>query len=168
MHRVNRSAPWKEQARGGLAPDFSLRKCQKGGSGRLSFDPLCVFSVQLRTALLDELGPLDEIGEHLLEELRGRVADRFRAVREDALAYVRLVEVSDDLCAQPREYRGGKFCRRRDAVPAGNLEPRQRFGSVDQGRFLDVVEPSLELADEREIFRTARHRQRSMRCLPEP
>lgn len=36
------------------------------------------------------------------------------------------------------------------------------------GRFLGVVEPSLELADERESFRTARHRQRSMRCLPEP
>ena len=54
--------------------------------------------------------------------------------------------------------------------PAGGLTANatEPFGSVGQGRFLDVVEPSLELADEREIFRTARHRQRSMRCLPEP
>ena len=32
MHRANRSAPWKERSRARLAPDFSLRKCQKGGS----------------------------------------------------------------------------------------------------------------------------------------
>ena len=85
MHRVNRSVPWKEQAKAGLAPDLTVRDARKGAWAAFLFDPLSVFSVQLRTALLDE-----------------------------------------------------------------------------------QVEPSPELADEREIFRTARHRQRSMRCLPEP
>ena len=61
MRRVNRSVPWKEQARTGLAPDLSVRQCQKGGSGPPFFSTHSpVFSVQLRTALLDELG------EHLL------------------------------------------------------------------------------------------------------
>ena len=31
MRRVKRSVPWKEQARAGLAPDVTVRKCQKGG-----------------------------------------------------------------------------------------------------------------------------------------
>ena len=76
MHRVNRSVPWKERAKAGLAPDLTARECQKGDSGR------------------HELGPLDEIGEHVVAELRGRVAEGFRAVR-DGCAYVRLVEVPD-------------------------------------------------------------------------
>ena len=34
MHRVNRSAPWKERAKAGVAPDLTVRECQKGDSGR--------------------------------------------------------------------------------------------------------------------------------------
>ena len=30
MHRVNRSVPWKEQAKARLAPDLTVRECQKG------------------------------------------------------------------------------------------------------------------------------------------
>ena len=58
MHRGNRSAPWKEPSRVGLAPDLSVRQCQKGGSGRSSFRPLSVFSVQLRTLSLKSLALL--------------------------------------------------------------------------------------------------------------
>ena len=74
MHRVNRSVPWKEQAKAGLAPDLTVRECQKGGSGR------------------HELGPLDEIGEHVVAELRGRVAPSPEPSATDALRYVRLSE----------------------------------------------------------------------------
>ena len=31
MHRVNRSVPWKEQAKTRLAPDLTVRECQKWG-----------------------------------------------------------------------------------------------------------------------------------------
>src|SRR2546422_126240 len=49
-------------------------------------------SIQLRPALLDDLRPLREIGEHELTELPGRAADRLRSVRHDPLAYLGLVE----------------------------------------------------------------------------
>ena len=74
MHRVNRSAPWKEQARAGLAPDLSVRQCQKGGSGRLSFRPTLPSSQSSFAPLSNELGSLDGIGEHVVPELLGRVA----------------------------------------------------------------------------------------------
>lgn len=101
-------------------------KVKEGGSGHLSFRPNLHLLGPASPPLLGELDLLAESGEHVLAKIRRRVADRFRPVREDALAHFRPDEVHD-LCPQPREYRDGKFCRRREVVLAGNLEPRQRF-----------------------------------------
>src|SRR5882762_1555385 len=49
-------------------------------------------SIQLRSALLHELRPFGEIGEHEQTKVLGRRARRLRAVRHDALAYVGPVE----------------------------------------------------------------------------
>ena len=78
------------------------------GSGRRFFYSTCIFLVQRRPPLLDELGLAAKSGAHVLAELRIRAAERLQPVREDALAHVRLDEVPN-FCAQPRKYRGGNF-----------------------------------------------------------
>src|SRR5882672_3275728 len=59
-------------------------------------------SIQLRPALLDELGPFGEVGEHEETKFLGRGAGRFRAIRYDALAHVGPVEDLDELVVKAR------------------------------------------------------------------
>src|SRR5882672_1412376 len=94
-------------------------------------------SIQLRPALLDELGPFGEVGEHEETKFLGRGAGRFRAVRYDALAHVGPVEYSDELIVQPRDDGSGQPGRPDHAVPAHDFEARQLFrdrGQIGQGR----------------------------------
>src|SRR6266849_7739613 len=93
-------------------------------------------SIQLRSALLDELRPFGEVGEHEFTELLGRRARRLRAVRHDALAYVGPVEDPDELVVQPRDDGPGQPGRPDYAVPAHDFEARQDFrhgGQIGQG-----------------------------------
>src|SRR5439155_408581 len=66
-------------------------------------------SIQLRPALLDDLGPFREIGKHELTELPGRAADRLRSVRHDPLAYLGLAENLRELLVQPGDDRAGQI-----------------------------------------------------------
>ena len=70
MHRVNRSAPSKEQARAGLASDLSMRQCHKGGSGRLYFRPTLPSSQSTFAPLYNELGPLEGLAGFSFAENR--------------------------------------------------------------------------------------------------
>ena len=79
-----------------------------GGSGRRSFLLNLHLLGPASPPLLGELGLFAKSGVHVLAELRMRGAERFRPVREDALAHARQDEVQN-LCAQSRKYRGGKF-----------------------------------------------------------
>lgn len=49
-----------------------MRECQKGGSGRLFFRPTLRLISPASHRSPDELVPLDEIGEYVLVEFRGR------------------------------------------------------------------------------------------------
>src|SRR5258708_30296024 len=59
-------------------------------------------SIELGAAFLDELGPLREIGGHELAEFGRAVADRLRAVRDDALAHIPLREHAQQRLVQSR------------------------------------------------------------------
>src|SRR6266705_6402510 len=74
-------------------------------------------SIQLRSALLDELRPFGEVGEHKETKFLGRGARRLRAVGHDALAYVGPVENLDELVVQPRDDGLGQPGRPDHAVP---------------------------------------------------
>src|SRR6266480_151434 len=89
-------------------------------------------SIQLRPALLHELRPLGEIGEHEQTKFLGRGARRLRAVGNDALAHVGPVENFDELVVQARDDRPGEPRGPDDPVPADDLEPRQRFRNRGQ------------------------------------
>ncbi len=142
MRRVNRSAPSKEQARAGLAPDLSVRQCQKGGSGRLSFRPTLPSAQSSFAPPCDGLGPLDGIGEHVVAELRGRVTDRFRAVHEGALSYVRMVEDPSHCWRAAARISSWEVLPAPRCFPAGNHEPGQRFGHCGPVRQPEQPTPS--------------------------
>src|SRR6266513_1093095 len=84
-------------------------------------------SIQLRPALLDELRPLGESGEHEQTKFLGRGARRLRAVGDDALAHVGTVEDLDELVVEPRDDGLRQPGRPDYSVPADDLESRQHF-----------------------------------------
>src|SRR5258708_17279869 len=90
----------------------------------IEWPPDCT-SIELRPALLHELRPFGEVGEHELTEVLGRGAGRLRAVRHDALAHVWPVEYFDELVVQPRDDGLGQRCWGDHAVPADDFESRQ-------------------------------------------
>ena len=92
----------------GPARDVSVRECQSRRLRPSFFSAQSACSRSSFAPLLGELGLFAKSGEHVLAELRVRGAERFRSARKDALAHVRLDEVQN-LCAQSRKYRGGKF-----------------------------------------------------------
>src|SRR5260221_9693476 len=75
-------------------------------------------SIELGAAFLDELGPLREIGGHELAEFRRAVADRLRAVGDDALAHVGLREHAQQRLVQPRDDGARQGGGADDALPA--------------------------------------------------
>src|SRR5882762_11562619 len=94
-------------------------------------------SIQLRPALLHELRPFGEVGEHEETKFLRRGAGRLRAVRHDPFAHVGPVEDLDELVVQPRDDGSGQPGRPDDAVPAHDFEARQLFrhgGQIGQGR----------------------------------
>ena len=139
MHRVNRSAPWKEQARAGLAPDCSVRKCQKGVSGCLSLRSTLQSSQSSFALLSDEIDLLDEIGEHVVAELLGRVAPSLEPSATDALRYGRLIENRKHCWRTAGRISRWEVLLVPRCFPADNHEPRQRFGHCGPVRQLDAV-----------------------------
>ena len=108
MRCVSRSNLCRVQVMAGPARDVSVRKCQ---SRRLrpSF-----FSTQSASSL-SSFAPSPWRAWSFCEKRRARAGgtpharrQTFRPARKDALAHVRLDEVQN-LCAQSRKYRGGKF-----------------------------------------------------------
>ena len=100
-----------------------------GGSGRRSFLLNLHLLGPASPLLFDELGPSAKSGAHVLAELRIPAAERFRPVREDALAHVRLDEVPN-LCAQPRKYRGGKFSAAAMPYQVATSNPGSAFATA--------------------------------------
>src|SRR2546427_12972954 len=92
----------------------------------LTIQPSCCVrsSIQFRPALLDELRPLGEVGEHEQTKFLGRGAGRLRAVRDDALAHVGTVEDLDELVVKARDDGLGQPGRPAQAVPAAHFESR--------------------------------------------
>src|SRR5258708_28677135 len=75
-------------------------------------------SIELGAAFLDELGPLREIGGHELAEFRRAVADRLRAVGDDALAHIGLRQHAQQRLVQPRDDVARQAGGAADAPPA--------------------------------------------------
>src|SRR5260221_11337602 len=84
-------------------------------------------SIELGAAFLDELGPLREIGGHELAEFRRAVADRLRAVGDDALAHVGLREHAQQRLVQPRDDVARQAGGADDAGPADEVGTGPRF-----------------------------------------
>ena len=142
MHRVNRSAPWKEQARAGLAPNCSVRKCQKGVSGCLSLRSTLQSSQSSFAPLSDEIDPLDEIGEHVVAELLGRVAPGPEPFATDAPRYGWLIEDRKHCWRAAGRISRWEVLLVPRYFPADNHEPRQRFGHCAPVRQLEQPTPS--------------------------